>query len=165
VNIEPLRETLLAEAKAEAAALLERAARERAGRISAAEQQAAALIAEARSLGLALGEREAGHVLGRARRRSTEVVLGSKKSLLEEARQQALAAVRALPAEPGYPQLVERLERAARAQLGEDAAIAVDLGLGGVRGRRGSRSVDYTLPVLVERCLEQLDEKLAEAWR
>ena len=51
----------------------------------------------------------------------------------------------------GYPALLERLTRAARDQLGADAEVEVDPGIGGVIGRTGRTSVDYTLPALADR--------------
>ena len=37
--------------------------------------------------------------------------------------------------------------------------------LGGVVGRAGSTSVDYTLPALVERAIAELDGRLETLWR
>ena len=66
----------------------------------------------------------------------------------------------------GYPALLERLARAARDQLGPDADVEVDPpGLGGVIGRAGRTSVDYTLPALVDRSIAALGDELERLWR
>jgi hypothetical protein len=60
---------------------------------------------------------------------------------------------------------VRRCCAAARRDLGADAAVEVDpANAGGVRAACGSRRVDYTLPTLADRCLDDLGPALRRLW-
>ena len=78
---------------------------------------------------------------------------------------QDLAALQ-LKTDRRYPELLERLSQIATAQLGAGAKLEIDPPeLGGVVARAGARSVDYTLPSLVDRAIGELDGKLETLWR
>jgi hypothetical protein len=71
----------------------------------------------------------------------------------------------ALRDDPGYAALVGALTELARHQLGPAATVSVDKEAGGVVARAGSRSVDYRLPVVADRCLAALGPELEALWR
>ena len=67
--------------------------------------------------------------------------------------------------EPGYADLLARLEGAARRDLGDRVELEVDPpDVGGVRGRAGTLLVDYTLPALAVACLESLGARVRRLW-
>jgi hypothetical protein len=71
----------------------------------------------------------------------------------------------ALRDDPGYPALIDRLERLAREQLGPAAEIERDPPLmGGVLGRAGGQHVDYTLPAISERHLQAMGAEVERLW-
>lgn len=147
-------EQVLAEADAEAAEVLERAHR-----------TGDELISAARARGRADGRIEASREEAHAHALARFEVLGAQRELYDELRSRVSAAVLELRSEPGYPELLERLAAAARRDLGEDAELEIDPpDVGGVRGRAGSRAVDYTLPALAERCLEALGPRMRQLW-
>jgi vacuolar-type H+-ATPase subunit E/Vma4 len=164
VSLEPLRASLLAQARAEAAALLDAAGREAGQRRAAARTDAESLLRRAAA------EREAAAAAARARSRlrarrdARAIVLRARREAYEELRAAAQTAAAGLCAQPGYPRLRERLAAAAREQLGPDAEVTEPAG-GGVLARAGERLVDCSLPTLVERCLAGLGPDLEELWR
>jgi hypothetical protein len=92
-------------------------------------------------------------------------VLAARGDAYAELRRRARTAALTLRADSGYPQLLERLSAAARAELGPGAELEVDpAGAGGVRARRGSRRVDHTLPTLADRCVDALGAEAARLW-
>lgn len=164
MNLAPVRDSLLAQARAEAAAAMDAARREAGERRAAAQAEAEALLREARS------EREEAAAAARARsrlrarREARAIVLRARRGAYDELRTAALAAAADLRARADYPLLRERLAAAARALLGP-AAEVTEPEDGGVLARAGDRLVDCSLPVLVERCLADLGPDLEELWR
>ena len=85
---------------------------------------------------------------------------------MEELQLRSREAVLRLREDSRYPALLDRLARTAREQLGPDAEVEVDPpGLGGVIGRTGRVSVDYTLPALADRAIASLGDELESLWR
>ncbi len=76
----------------------------------------------------------------------------------------ALHELQSLPDDSGS-QLIERLGALARSQLGPDAEVVVDPVRGGVVASAPGRRVDYTLPVLVERCVDRMGAEVDRLWR
>ncbi len=166
MNLEPLRAALRAETDAEAEG--QRAEAEEAGarRLAEARTQANAIVEQARLDGEQAAEREARRRRASASRRARELRLEAERSLVDELRLRAHAAALQLRTDRRYPELLERLSEAARSQLGPDAELEVDPpGVGGVVAGAGSTSVDYSLPALVDRAIEELDGKLESLWR
>ncbi len=91
-------------------------------------------------------------------------MLGAQREVYEELRRRARSRAAALRDDPSYPQLLARLRKEARRQLGRGAhtTLAPD---GGVLGAQDGRSVDYSLHALADRALERLGGSLAELWR
>ena len=165
VVVDPLRESLLRDVRAEIERRLAKVDEQVAAGLAAAEERGRALVEQARAEGVAAAAIAGGHDEVRARRRSRSLVLATRKELYDELRRQALAAAHALAEDSRYPALLERLTAAARAQLGEAAVLEVDPpDEGGVRASAGSRHVDYTLGALVERCLDRLGGKVERLW-
>jgi vacuolar-type H+-ATPase subunit E/Vma4 len=156
---------LLADARSEAERALAQADEEAGTAIESARREAAELVAAARAGGEAEGRTEAARDLAHEHALARIEVLAARRSLYDELRRCARESVLSLRDEPGYPDLLERLAAAARRDLGEEAELEVDPpDAGGVRARAGSRSVDYTLPALAERCLAGLGHSLDRLW-
>lgn len=165
VTVEPLRRTLLEDARAAAERLLAHADERAAVKLAEANQRGAALIERARSEGEAIASLAGEGRHAASRRRARTLVLAAQRDLYDEFHDRALAEARALRSDPRYPALLERLAATARSQLGEDCALEVDpAGVGGVRASNGARRVDYTLDALVARCIEELGSEVERLW-
>lgn len=135
-------------------------------RLELAREEAEAQVAQGRLEGERAGKRAAARVRAAAIRESRGSRLQAQQALVDELRAQAREAARRLCEGPGYDELLDRLSVTARNQLGPDAKMERDPpGLGGLRARAGTRSVDYTLPTLVERTIEELGEAVEALWR
>jgi vacuolar-type H+-ATPase subunit E/Vma4 len=165
MNLEPLRTALRAEVEADAhrrRTELE-AACER--RVAEAKAKATALTQQGQLDGAQAAALQAARRRAAANRRARELRLEAQRALLDELRARAREAALRLRTDPRYPELLDRLSRAARSQLGPEAELVVDPPeLGGVLGRVGSVSVDYTLPALVNRALDELNGRLEALW-
>jgi hypothetical protein len=165
VNVERLRASFLAQAAEDAERTIAAAEEERRARLTEARHEAAEIVASARAAGEADARLEAAATTAAARRRARSVALAARLELYEELRRQALAAAAQLQTKPSYAGWLQRLEEAARADLGADTVLELDRGRGGVVVRAGSRLVDYSLPALVDRCVGALRERVEELWR
>jgi vacuolar-type H+-ATPase subunit E/Vma4 len=167
VNVARLRSTILAAAEAEAQALVADAEHRAAVELERARERAAELVRRAGVDGRRAGELESARARALARPRAAALVLEAKRDAYESFRRDALASsLRLRSDEQRYRALLERLEREARGALGTDAELEVDPeGAGGLRARAGRRSVDLTLPVLVDRCVGALGARVVELWR
>lgn len=166
MNLEPLRRALHTEAQAGAEQRRDEVATACDRIVAAAEARGRRLARQGRLEGGQAAEREAGRRRAAATRRGREIVLTAQRRQLETLRREAREAVQDARLDPRYPRLLERLEQAVRAQLGADAEVDIDPpDVGGVIGRHGSRSVDYTLPRLVDRVVDAMGEDVEELWR
>jgi vacuolar-type H+-ATPase subunit E/Vma4 len=165
LSIDAARDALLADARAEAARLIAEADAEAREPVAAARRDADRLAERARAGGEAEGRVVAAHESAERAAAARREVLAARGEAYEELRVRARMAVLALRGEPGYGALLERLADAARRDLGAGAQLEVDPPEGGgVRGRAGSRRVDYTLPTLAERCVDALGPELGRLW-
>jgi len=165
-NLGPLRDATLAQARADADATLADADRRAAESIAAARKEGAVLVRQARTDGAAAAAIEGAHDEAAARRTARTLVLAAERALYDELCRRAGGDALALRGTNGYAALLEELSDAARLQLGDGARLDVDpAGLGGVRGSSDGRSVDYTLPTLVDRALERLGARTETLWR
>lgn len=166
VAAEPLRDAILGDARAEAQRVLARADEQAAAKLRDAEERGRTLVEQARADGVAAAGIAGSHEEARARRVARAAVLAARRELYEELTRRARSAAQGLRQEAGYPTLLERLTRAARAQLGPGAELEVDPpDAGGVRASNGGRHVDYTLDALAGRCLERLGAGVEGLWR
>lgn len=161
--LSPVREALLARARADAARACADAEQEVAGRVAAAEREVADLVAEAR----AQGELDT-HALvvleqARGRRAARALVLGARREAYEELRAACRAATAALLTGPSYPVVRERLVAEAQQALGPDAVIE-DLAEGGVLAHLPGRRVDLSCAALAERALASLGTDVEQLW-
>jgi vacuolar-type H+-ATPase subunit E/Vma4 len=161
VNLISLREALLDTTRGEAREQEQRDETAAQARLEAARKQAAASVEHGRLEGEQAAAREAARVRAAADRHAREARLRAQRALIDELRSRARDAALKLPGQPGYERLLERLGETARLQLGSDAELERDpAGAGGLVGRAGRRSVDYTLPALVDRIIAGLGEEL-----
>lgn len=167
MSVERLRATLLEDAEAEARALLEDADRRAAAESELSVADSEQLLETARAEGDASGELQSARALALARAEARRLVLEEKAAVYEDFRSRALAAALALRDDrAAYRRVLRRLEAEARRSLGDGAELELDPPeAGGVRARAGRRSVDLTLPVLVEGCIGSLGIAVEELWR
>jgi vacuolar-type H+-ATPase subunit E/Vma4 len=160
-----LRTVVLRQAEADAEAVLAESAHRAAVELDQARRAAGALVDRARVEGETAGALETARARAAARATAQRLVLDARREVFEELRRRCREAALALRRQEGYALLLDRLAGAARDQLGRDAEVDLDPpGAGGVRARAGARRVDYTLPVLVDRCLEDLGRELERLW-
>jgi V/A-type H+-transporting ATPase subunit E len=165
VNLEPLRRALSAETVAAADRRRSEVTAECERIVAEAEAGAHELSHEARVEGERAAAREGARRRAAAARRARETRLAARRGLVDELRRRAREAALELRERPDYPELLERLSDAARSQLGDDAELEVDLpGRGGVIGRRGNASVDYTLPAMADRTIDEMGVALERLW-
>lgn len=166
LTLEPLRAALRLQAEADARQRLADAAEQRDRILAEAQARARALIERARLTGERLAGAESQRRLAGARREAHELELAAQRSLVDELRRRVRDQAFALRGGPSYEALLERLQALARSQLGDHAQLTVDPpDRGGVIARRDSASVDYTLPALAERALDELAGRVEELWR
>lgn len=165
LGLDPVRDALLAEARAAADRVLHEAAERASIQIAQAEQETEALVARARAEGEAAAELETISALAEARRRARAVVLETQRAVYEDVRREVRAAVQELRTTTQYDELLDRLTARARGVLGPDAQIERDPPEGGVVARTGNRRLVYTLPALVERCLAEHEHEIDRLWR
>lgn len=163
MNLGPLRDALLAEARAEAARTLAQADADAAATIAAARAEAEALVEQARADGAAAAEIEGAHVQAQARRAARAAVLAAQRELYDELCRRAFDEAAALRGTAVWETLLSHLEAAARSQLGPAARVEVDPATG-VRAYLNGTSVDYSLSVVVDRALERLGARTEELW-
>ena len=167
MSVERLRATLLAGAESEAGAVLAEADRRVAAEAERVRIESERLQDDARSEGEAAGELQSGRALALARAGARRLVLEAQEAVYQDFRRRALTAALELRDDREvYDRLLERLASEARRTLGDDAELELDPeGVGGVRARAGRRSVDLSLPVLVDRCIADLGVGVEELWR
>jgi vacuolar-type H+-ATPase subunit E/Vma4 len=158
VTVEPARRSLLERARADADRLLDEADERAAGIVAQADADGEALVARARAEGEAAASLEGAQEQAQAHRAARSAVLGARRELFDELRRAAREAVLELRNDPA---LLDRLEAAARDQLGDGAVITRE---GGIRAIDGARSVDYTLEALAERALAELGAEVERLW-
>jgi hypothetical protein len=164
VNLGPLRDALLEDARAKAAAELAEAAGRATRQREAAESEGAAVVERARAEGAAAADAENAAQQALARRQARALVLAARNDVYEELRRRARTAAHDLRGTPDYRALQERLAATARSQLGADARLELDPPGGGVVATSGTRRVDYSLDALVERCIELLGSRAERLW-
>lgn len=166
MSLEPLHAALRAEVDAEVQTRLHEAEADSARLIGEAEQQAHALVKQGRLEGEAAAAKEATRRRAAATRKAREIRLRARQRQVEELERCSREAVLRARDDPRYPELIDRLVARVHEQLGTEVEVEVDpAGLGGVIGRRGRASVDYTLPALADRVVAGLGDELERLWR
>jgi vacuolar-type H+-ATPase subunit E/Vma4 len=165
VNLDPVRDALLADADRDANATRAAADDDAASTVAAARAAVERLLAAARADGEAEARVVSASELARAHRAAREVVLQARRAAYDRLRASVRDAASRLRATPEYEALIDGLTRVAREQLGEDPAVTVDDDVGGIVARVGSRTVDYRLPVVAERCLAAIGPAVETLWQ
>jgi hypothetical protein len=128
-----------------------------------ARTTAAKIIAAARAEGRRTAEATAQAQFVEAERAARALVLTAEQEVEGSARTRALAAAMTFRQQPEYTKLLDALEASARRRLGPTAEIERDPpGAGGIRARRGRRSIDLTLASLVDQVLASSMDEVAE---
>ncbi len=150
--LDPVRRWLLDQAGRDVEAVLGTARAEAGTRVAAARTERDALLERARREGADQAAATIARAVAAARRQARSVVLVATAQEQVATREAVLAAASHLRQDPGYPALLERLTRSARAALGDDAQVA-EAAAGGVEGHSPTRRVDLTLPTLAAQVL------------
>jgi vacuolar-type H+-ATPase subunit E/Vma4 len=158
--LHPVREALLARARADARAQLEEADKDAERVVDDARVQVGQMRADARRSGAADAQREQAVELAGARRRARAQVLAAQREAYETLRRQVREALlAAVPPE----RLTAALAARARAVLGSGARIIVQDD-GGVIGEEAGRRVDCSVDALVERALGTCPGRVERLW-
>jgi len=159
----PVREELLARARAEAERAVAAADADAAATLAAAHSEADAIRDAAR----AEGESNAATVLAaersRARRQARAVVLAAQREAYDELRSQVVQALSALRDDPAYRPWRDRLAAHARTVLGADAVLS-EPPEGGVLGEVNGRRALYTLVGLADHVIDTMGADIEGLW-
>jgi vacuolar-type H+-ATPase subunit E/Vma4 len=148
--LDPVRQALLAWARADADAIRTNSEADAHATLSAATAQAERIRSEARRQGTADADAAIDTDRSAARRAAQALVLRARREAYERLRAAAREKVRALRDEPDFPAARERLVHAVRKALGPEAMIsqAAD---GGVVGVTAGRRLDLSLGGFADR--------------
>jgi hypothetical protein len=165
-RLAPFRKAVLREAHARSDQLERDAQAEVAAQLAAAEQDAERLVTAEREAGQRAAENALARERMAARRQARELTLASQHEASRAVRQRAIETLERMHqgSDPAYRALVDRLARLAREQLGPESELDTDPPHGGLVARLGHRSVDYTLPALVDRAMADLGPELEGLW-
>ncbi|WP_424752146.1 hypothetical protein [Mycobacterium sp.] len=159
----PVREELLARARADAERVLAEADADAAGTLAAARSEADSIRDAAR----AEGESDAAAVLSaksaRDRRQARAIVLAAQREAYDELRSQVVQALPAIRDDPGYGPWRDRVAEQARAVLGADAVVS-EAPDGGVLAEANGRRARYTLEGLADRVIQTMGADVAGLW-
>ncbi len=159
----PVRQTLLAQARADADRTLAEADADAAAILAGAQSEADAIRAEAR----AQGESDAAAVLAaeraRVRRQARAVVLAAQREAYDELRSQVVQALAALRDDPAYGPWRDRLADHARRALGADAVLS-EPAEGGVLAEANGRRALYTLVGLADHMIDVIGPDIEKLW-
>lgn len=165
MKLDAFREAVLDEARADADRRLEEAERNADERTDDARRRADELLEEAREEGRRAADRETHRRRSEARREARERILRAHRDAVERARERSLEKLRQMQDHEEYEELMGRLEQLAHQQLGDDIEMERDAEIGGFVARADSRRVDYRLPVLVDRAMEEMGSELRNLWQ
>jgi hypothetical protein len=162
--LEPVREALLARARADAAALLDEADRDATAELAAARRRVERLREDAVVQGRADAKVAVRSHLARARGEARARVLHARRAAYEELRVRVQESAARLVHDPAYPAFRDRLVTRAKEELGPDAVVTEDA-TGGVTAVAGARRVSYTLVALADMVLAELGEEVDGLWQ
>lgn len=162
VRLDAFRNAVLADARSEAERTFEAAARDAEATLAEARRRAEQLIEQARREGRDAAERETRRRRIDARRQARALVLRERRRALDRLRDTVLERLRDGAT---YERLEAVLVQQAQRQLGANAKIERHGDAGGLVAYSDGRRVDYRLPVLVERAIDELGSRLEDLWR
>jgi vacuolar-type H+-ATPase subunit E/Vma4 len=162
-GLDALRRHHLAEARAQAEKILQHA-RQQASEIAAKrDNEARAIVEQARDEGEAAAGLDTDRAWTSARRRARGVILAAQREMYDELRSRVALAIRQ---DSRFPVLLERLGHAAQRQLGPGAAVEIDRdGDRGVTATRKDRRVEWSLGAIVEAGLTGMGPGIGDLWR
>jgi vacuolar-type H+-ATPase subunit E/Vma4 len=165
VTLDTVRAAALVQASEQAEAI-RRTAREQVDRVIAEAHEAAeAIREERRGAAERLARLEEHEQLARARADARATVLAARRSTLLAAAEAARAAARALVSDERYQARQVRLEADARKRLSATGEITITpVSDGGFVARAGSRQIDQSLDMQVDRCLSSMAAQLERLW-
>ncbi|HUZ22663.1 MAG TPA: V-type ATP synthase subunit E family protein [Streptosporangiaceae bacterium] len=161
--LEPVRAQLLRTAAQQAARIRADASGEAARIVGRARREAGAALAQARDDGRAQAAPLAAVELSRARGQARSALLRARREASEELRGQVRAAVSALPGQPGYDELAQRLARLAGRAAGPEASLS-PAPSGGVVARSPGVIVDCSLTRLADLAVDSLGGDVRGLW-
>ena len=159
----PLRDALLARARAQAAALVAAADEEAARVETGARDEADRLLRAAREQGTADATAAMADVQARARRQARAAVLAARGAAYDALRVRSREAVTALVTDPRYPAARARLRARAAAALGPDAVVT-ERPDGDVVATSAGRQVVAGLATAADQVLDQLGAEVETLW-
>lgn len=165
MRLQAFREAVLAEAREDAQRRLDETEQAARRRLESAQAQAAELVEDARQEGRDSAERETGRHQMESRRTAREQVLQAHHDAVVLLRRRVLTLLRERRHSKPYRDLLVCLEERARQQLGTEAEVDNDPDGGGFVARADGRRVDYRLPTLVERVMDEMGTELEDLWR
>lgn len=159
----PVRDALLARARADVAAEVARAEEEARAILQQAGRRADVVRQEARSR----GEADAHAVLvatrTHARREARSVVLAAQSEVVAALHDRVHAGIGHLRDDPAFAEIERRLEAQARVLLGPEVRLTPDPS-GGFLAELSGRRAELTLDAVAERLLERLGPELQSLW-
>ena len=164
MSLDAVRAALVTDARAEAAAWVAKAETEATHRLQEAREDAASQVSSARAEAMAEADEQLATARAAVGRQARRAVLEARARARVLLVRETIAALRAQRDSTEYKSLVDALARRARTQLGPDAAIR-DSRSGGVTATADRRSVDYSLPAIVERVVDALGPEIEQLWR
>lgn len=165
-KLAPVSAALLSAAREEAAAVLRRASDEGRALRERAEAEAEAVVGAARDQAERAAARELAAARGSAHRQAHELVMAGRARAYGELLSRCRSEADALAQRPDYQDVIAGLSSVARRLLGGSAEIVVDgAGQRGVLAVSGSREVDLRLTTLVDRAVAGLGGAIEELWR
>lgn len=163
VALDPLRDALHAAAREEADEAESRAAEEVEAVLTAAQQRAEEVVADAAAQGTAGARAAAALRSARARREANELVLAEQEALRRALVDQVVRAAQGLRGEQRYAAWVDHLTRRCHEALGPLATVTPSPS-GGVIGELGSRRLDLSVPVLAAAAVEAHAVEVRQLW-
>ncbi len=162
-TLAPVRESLLATARATVEASADRARELARSLVDAAQLEADRIRVAAVADGEGAARSEALMSSARVRRQAHETVLAARNALRLELEEQVRAAATALRTDPRYPELLARLTERSHSLLGRHATVTESPD-GGIVAEAGSRRLDLSLPTLAAETLSQRAAEMDALW-
>lgn len=159
----PLRQAMLATSSAAAETIRSAASEQAAALIAQARHEADSIRERARADGEAVARAHAELASARARRRAHDTILAAQNSLRQALLVEVGNAATALRDDPRYPALRAGLQDYALGILGPDAQVR-ESPAGGIIAEAGSRRLDLTLPVLALTTVAAMPQQVSSLW-
>lgn len=165
IALEPVRRTLLDDARRAAGEIVAEAQRRAEQIVDDARSEADEALGEARRRAEASAAAQAEQTLARDRRAAYSNVLRTRDELRRELTDRVRSAAVDLRHDPRYPALLDQLEQLAREQLGGEIEIERDPQPGGgIVATAGGRRVDYRLAALADRAVNAIADEVVKLW-